>query len=110
MAETKTETVFVIKNQAGQFLSYQPYDGTRRWVNEYSDSCVFPNQFAATLYCRSLMADAEMHEQNFDFDVYQYNNTIKELNVTIADEARKQYGLPDKAAASNDNSDNEVTN
>lgn len=96
MAESTTKTVFVIKNNEGQFLEYQSYTGLRVWVSEYSDRCNFESQNAATLYCRSLIADAETHGVNAQFDVYRHNNTVTTLGVTIPDAQRATYGLPDK--------------
>jgi len=98
MAESTTNTVFVIKNNDGQFLEYSTYNGLRTWVNEYSDRCVFESQNAATLYCRSLIADAEVHGVNMTIDVYKHNNTVTKMEVTIANEQRKNYGLSEKVA------------
>lgn len=98
MAESTTNTVFVIKNNDGQFLEYQNYNGLRTWVNEYSDRCVFESQNAATLYCRNLIADAETHGVNMTIDVYKHNNTVTKMEVTIANEQRKNYGLSEKVA------------
>lgn len=97
MAESTTVTTYVIKNSEGQFLEYQNYSGLRTWVNEYSDRCNFASQNAATLYCRSLIADAENHGGNMEFDVYRHNNTVTVLDVTIPDGQRPSYGLPVKA-------------
>lgn len=96
MAESTTVTAFVIKNNDGQFLEYQNYSGLRTWVNEYSDRCSFESQNAATLYCRNLIADAEIHGVSMEFDVYRHNNTVTDLDVTIPDAQRKSYGLPEK--------------
>lgn len=96
MAESTTNTVFVIKNGDGQFLEYQSYSGLRTWVNEYSDRCNFESQNAATLYCRNLIAEAEIHGVDMEFDVYKHNNTVTDLDVTIPDAQRKSYGLPEK--------------
>lgn len=98
MAESTTNTVFVIKNNDGQFLEYSTYNGLRTWVNEYSDRCVFESQNAATLYCRNLIADAEVHGVNMTIDVYKHNNTVTKMEVTIANEQRKNYGLSEKVA------------
>ena len=98
MAESTTNTAFVIKNEYGQFLEYSSYNGLRAWVNEYSDRCNFESQSAATLYCRSLIADAEIHGVNAKFDVYRHNNTVTVLGVTIPDAQRTTYGLPEKVA------------
>ncbi|MCY7192578.1 hypothetical protein [Streptococcus gallolyticus] len=98
MAESTTKTVFVIKNNEGQFLEYQSYTGLRAWVSEYSDRCVFESQNAATLYCRNLIADAEVHGVNMTTDVYKHNNTVTKMEVTIANEQRKNYGLSEKVA------------
>lgn len=98
MAESTTKTVFVIKNNEGQFLEYQSYTGLRAWVSEYSDRCNFESQNAATLYCRSLIADAETHGVNMTIDVYKHNNTVTKMEVTIANEQRKNYGLSEKVA------------
>ena len=95
MAESNTVTTYVIKNSDGQFLEYQNYTGLRAWVNEYSDRCNFASQNAAILYCRSLIADAESHGVNMEFDVYRHNNTVTDLDVTIPDNQRKSYGLPE---------------
>lgn len=97
MAESTTNTVFVIKNNEGQFLEYQNYSGLRTWVNEYSDRCNFESQNAATLYCRSLIAEAEINGVNMEFDVYKHNNTVTDLDVVIPDGQRKSYGLPEIA-------------
>lgn len=97
MAESTTVTTYVIKNNDGQFLEYQNYSGLRTWVNEYSDRCNFESQNAATLYCRNLIADAENHGVNMGFDVYRHNNTVTDLDVTIPDGQRPNYGLPEKA-------------
>ena len=97
MAESTTVTTYVIKNNDGQFLEYQNYSGLRTWVNEYSDRCNFVSQNAATLYCRSLIADAENHGVSMQFDVYKHNNTVTDLDVTIPDAQRPNYGLPEKA-------------
>lgn len=97
MAESTTNTVFVIKNGDGQFLEYQSYSGLRTWVNEYSDRCNFESQNAATLYCRNLIAEAEIHGVDMEFDVYKHNNTVTDLDVTIPDAQRKSYGLPEIA-------------
>ena len=51
---------------------------------------------AAILYCRSLIADAENHGVKMEFDVYRHNNTVTDLDVTIPDNQRKNYGLPEK--------------
>ena len=96
MAESNTVTTYVIKNNDGQFLEYQNYTGLRTWVNEYSDRCNFASQNAATLYCRGLIADAENHGVDMEFDVYKHNNTVTELDVTIPDNQRPSYGLPEK--------------
>ena len=96
MAESNTVTTYVIKNNDGQFLEYQNYGGLRTWVNEYSDRCNFESQNAATLYCRSLIADAEIHGVKMEFDVYRHNNTVTDLDVTIPENQRKNYGLPEK--------------
>lgn len=98
MAESTTNTVFVIKNGYGQFLEYSTYNGLRTWVNEYSDRCNFESQNAATLYCRNLIADAEIHGVNMTIDVYKHNNTVTKMEVTIANEQRKNYGLSEKVA------------
>lgn len=98
MAKSTTKTVFVIKNNDGQFLEYQSYTGLRVWVSEYSDRCNFESQNAATLYCRSLIADAETHGVNMTIDVYKHNNTVTKMEVTIANEQRKNYGLSEKVA------------
>ena len=96
MAESTTVTTYVIKNNDGQFLEYQNYTGLRTWVNEYSDRCNFESQNAAMLYCRSLIADAENHGVKLEFDVYRHNNTVTDLDVTIPDNQRKNYDLPEK--------------
>lgn len=96
MAESTTVTAFVIKNNNGQFLEYQNYSGLRTWVDEYSDRCNFESQNAATLYCRNLIADAELHGVSMEFDVYRHNNTVTDLDVVIPDAQRKSYGLPEK--------------
>lgn len=96
MAESTTNTVFVIKNNDGQFLEYQSYTGLRAWVSEYSDRCNFESQNAATLYCRNLIADAEVHGVNMTIDVYKHNNTVTKMEVIIANEQRKNYGLSEK--------------
>ena len=96
MAESNTVTTYVIKNSDGQFLEYQNYIGLRTWVNEYSDRCNFVSQNAATLYCRNLIADAESHGVKMEFDVYRHNNTVTDLDVTIPENQRKNYGLPEK--------------
>lgn len=107
MAESTTNTVFVIKNNDGQFLEYQNYNGLRTWVNEYSDRCVFESQSAATLYCRSLIADAEAHNVNTKLDVYRHNNTVTVLGVTIPDAQRATYGLSEKATEEQEESSTE---
>lgn len=107
MAESTTNTVFVIKNNNGQFLEYQNYSGLRTWVNEYSDRCNFESQNAATLYCRNLIAEAEIHGVNMEFDVYKHNNTVTDLDVTIPDQQRKSYGLPEKVAEEQEESSTE---
>lgn len=96
MAESTTTTIFVIKNGDGQYLEYQSYNGLRTWANGFSDRCAFPTQNVATLYCRNLIADAESHGVNMEFDVYKHNNTVTKTNVTIADSQRVSYGLPEK--------------
>ena len=96
MSESTTVTTYVIKNNDGQFLEYQNYSGLRVWANEYSDRCNFESQNAATLYCRNLIADAELHGVDMEFDVYRHNNTVTDLDVTILDNQRKSYGLPEK--------------
>ena len=96
MAESTTVTTYVIKNSEGQFLEYQNYSGLRTWVNEYSDRCNFESQNVATLYCRNLIADAESHGVSMEFDVYRHNNTVTDLDVTIPDDKRPSYGLPEK--------------
>ncbi len=101
MAESTTTTIFVIKNGDGQYLEYQNYNGLRTWVNEYSDRCSFESQTAAILYCRSLIADAETHNVNIDFDVYKHNNVVTKLGVTIADSQRDSYDLTDKTTEEN---------
>lgn len=107
MAESTTNTVFVIKNNNGQFLEYQNYSGLRTWVNEYSDRCNFESQNAATLYCRNLIAEAEIHGVNMEFDVYKHNNTVTDLDVVIPDAQRKSYGLPEKVAEEQEESSTE---
>lgn len=98
MAESTTTKTFVIQNGDGQYLEYQNYNGLRAWVNEYSDRCAFSSQGAATLYCRSLIADAEIHGVNIEFDVFRHDNTITKLGVQIADAQRATYGLEEKVA------------
>ena len=98
MATTETHTTYVIKNQYGQFLEFNSYNGLRSWVSEYSEKCVFESQNAATLYCRSLIADAEVHGLEVDYDVFKYNNQIVEMDVTVPDNQRVNYGLPEKPA------------
>ena len=94
MATTTTTTVYVIKNQHGQFLELQTYNGLRTWTDVYSDRCAFANQNAATLYCRNLIADATINGIDMTFDVFKHNNQITELDVTIPDDQRAAYGLP----------------
>lgn len=98
MAKTTTETVFVIKNQNGEFLEFQTYNGLRTWTSEFNDRCTFASQNAATLYCRNLIADAQLHGVDMEFDVFKHNNQIVELDVTIPDNQRVSYGLPEKVA------------
>ncbi|MGT2755365.1 hypothetical protein [Streptococcus ovis] len=94
MAESKTETVFVIKNQLGEFLEFNSFTGLRNWTTEYSERCGFATQNAATLYCRNLIADAKVHGMNMEFDVFKHSNTITEMDVTIPDNQLEAYGLP----------------
>lgn len=96
MGESKTQTTFVIKNNQGQFLEFQGYSGLRMWVADYSEKCAFTSQNAATLYCRSLIADAKLHGLDMEFDVFKYNNQIVELDVSIPDNQLVAYGLPAK--------------
>lgn len=93
MAESTTETIYVIKNGAGEFLEFNSFNGLRNWTTEFSDRCRFSNQNAATLYCRNLIADAKVNGLDLDFDVYKYNNTITEMDVTIPENQFKSYGL-----------------
>ena len=95
MTETTTKTIFVIKNNHGQFLEFQQYSGIRTWTDIFSDRCAFDNQNAATLYCRNLIADAQIHGVDIEFDVYKHNNQIIDLDVTIPENQLKNYGLPE---------------
>lgn len=95
MAETTTQTIFVIKNNNGQFLEFQKYSGLRTWTDSFSDRCAFTSQNAATLYCRNLIADAQIHGVDIEFDVYKHTNQVIELDVTIPENQFKNYGLPE---------------
>lgn len=95
MAETTTKTIFVIKNNHGQFLEFQQYSGLRTWTDTFSDRCAFDSQNAATLYCRNLIADAQIHGVDIEFDVYKHTNQVIEMDVTIPENQLKNYGLPE---------------
>ena len=95
MAETPTQTIFVIKNNNGQFLEFQQYNGLRTWTDVFSDRCAFDSQSAATLYCRSLIADAQIHGVDMEFDVYKHTNQVIDLDVSIPENQLKNYGLPE---------------
>ena len=95
MAETTTKTIFVIKNTHGQFLEFQQYSGLRTWTDIFSDRCAFDNQNAATLYCRSLIADAQIHGVDIELDGYKHTSQVIELDVTIPENQLKNYGLPE---------------
>ena len=95
MAETTTQTIFVIKNNYGQFLEFQQYNGLRTWTDSFSDRCAFTSQNAATLYCRNLIADAQIHGVDMEFDVYKHTNQVIDLDVTIPENQLKNYGLPE---------------
>lgn len=95
MAEATTQTIFVIKNNHGQFLEFQQYSGLRTWTDVFSDRCAFTSQNAATLYCRNLIADARIHGVDIEFDVYKHTNQVIELDVTIPEIQLKNYGLPE---------------
>lgn len=95
MAETTTKTIFVIKNKHGQFLEFQKYSGLRTWTDTFSDHCAFDSQNAATLYCRNLIADAQIHGVDIEFDVYKHTNQVIEMDVTIPENQLKNYGLPE---------------
>ena len=98
MAETTSSTIFVIKNKDGQFLEYNPFNGLRNWSREFNDSCAFSTQGEATMYCRSLLADAENHGHGFEVDVFRYDNKVTDLDIVIPEASRKSYGLPDVPA------------
>ena len=100
MAETTTQTIFVIKNNHGQFLEFQNYSGLRTWTDVFSDRCAFDSQNAATLYCRSLIADAQIHGVDMEFDVYKHTNQVIDLDVTIPENQLKNYGLPEATTVS----------
>lgn len=100
MAETTTQTIFVIKNNHGQFLEFQKYSGLRTWTDSFSDRCAFMSQNAATLYCRNLIADAQIHGIDMQYDVYKHTNQVIDLDVTIPENQLKNYGLPEAAAVS----------
>ena len=53
------------------------------------------SQNAATLYCRNLIADAQIHGVDMEFDVYKNTNQVIELDVSIPDNQLKNYGLPE---------------
>lgn len=95
MAEPTTQTIFVIKNNHGQFLEFQQYNGLRTWTDSFSDRCAFMSQNAATLYCRNLIADAQIHGADMEFDVYKHTNQVIEMDVTIPENQLKNYGLPE---------------
>lgn len=95
MAETTTKIIFVIKNNHGQFLEFQQYSGLRTWTDTFSDRCAFDSQNAATLYCRNLIADAQIHGVDIEFDVYKHTNQVIEMDVTIPENQLKNYGLPE---------------
>ena len=95
MAEPTTQTIFVIKNNNGQFLEFQQYSGLRTWTDSFSDRCAFTSQNAATLYCRNLIADAQIHGVDMEFDVYKHTNQVIDLDVTIPENQLKNYGLPE---------------
>ena len=95
MAETTTKTIFVIKNNHGQLLEFQQYSGLRTWTDTFSDRCAFTSQNAATLYCRNLIADAQIHGVDIEFDVYKHTNQVIELYVNIPENQLKNYGLPE---------------
>ena len=98
MAEATTQTIFVIKNNHGQFLEFQQYSGLRTWTDSFSDRCAFTSQNAATLYCRNLIADAQIHGVDIKFDVYKHTNQVIELDVNIPENQLKNYGLPEATA------------
>ena len=100
MAEATTQTIFVIKNNHGQFLEFQKYSGLRTWTDVFSDRCAFTSQFTATLYCRNLIADAKIHGVDIEFDVYKHTNQVIELDVTIPENQLKNYGLPEATTVS----------
>ena len=95
MAETTTKTIFVIKNNHGQFMEFQQYSGLRTWTDTFSDRCAFDSQNAATLYCRNLIADAQIHGVDIEFDVYKHTNQVIDLDVVIPENQLKNYGLPE---------------
>ena len=95
MAETTTQTIFVIKNNHGQFFEFQQYNGLRTWTDVFSDRCAFASQNDATLYCRNLIADARIHGIEMEFDVYKHTNQVIDLDVTIPENQLKNYGLPE---------------
>ena len=95
MAEATTQTIFVIKNNHGQFLEFQKYSGLRTWTDVFSDRCAFTSQFTATLYCRNLIADAQIHGVDIEFDVYKHTNQVIDLDVVIPENQLKNYGLPE---------------
>lgn len=97
MTETATQTIFVIKNNNGQFLELQKYNGLRTWTDVFSDRCAFTSQNAATLYCRNLIADARIHGIEIELDVYKHTNQIIKLNVDIPENQLKNYGVPESA-------------
>ena len=96
MAETTNTTIFIIKNKDGQFLEYNTFNGLRTWSREFTDSCGFETQSEATMYCRSLLADSENHGHDFWIDVFRYDNKVTNLDISIPDANRKNYGLPEK--------------
>ena len=84
MAEATTQTIFVIKNNHGQFLEFQKYSGLRTWTDVFSDRCAFTSQFTATLYCRNLIADAVLELCCFEWfqnrsGYYLATNEVLEL-------------------------------
>lgn len=95
MAEATTQTIFVIKNNHGQFLEFQQYSGLRTWTDVFSDRCSFTSQNAATLYCRNLIADAQIHGVDIEFDVYKHTSQVIDLDVVIPENQLKNYGLPE---------------
>lgn len=101
MANTTNNTYFVIKNSQGEFLEYLPYNGLRMWVRNFTDNCIFATQNEASLYCRSLIADAKNHNTELDIDVFKYNNTVSELDVTIPKEQYKMYGIKEENTIDN---------